>query len=293
MPSFPTVTVLDSFKRENENPLSNGGKWKAFFPASTHLGKITAEHWETVSGGIVEGAYWQPIEFTSPGVALQWTSSTEQETYWRLWACVSNPTSGELDGYALKLKQEGAGKFEVKLEKCVANVLTELAKTTGVAFAVGDRFGLSVQKGKVIGWRKKGVGAWEELLSKADGTYTKGFVAFDARAADGDLVNFEAGIEEEEGPPPPPLENPGTQHTRVLKPVSLQIKAAVATLYAATNLPAGLSINSETGLITGEPTTVESVLVKLNVENGEEKFEAVFEWTISESGNDITDMLVG
>src|SRR5512146_3167237 len=145
MPSFPTVTVLDSFKRAPENPLSNGGKWKSFFPAGANRGNITGEHWETISASRPEGAYWQPIEFSNPGVALQWSERVADNTYWKLWACVSNPTTSSINGYVLKLKQEGGGKFAVELEKCAANVFTELAKTTAVSFVVGDRFGLSVQ----------------------------------------------------------------------------------------------------------------------------------------------------
>src|ERR1700677_2367111 len=289
MPSFPTVTVLDSFKRPNENPLSDGGKWKSFFPAGSRMGSIQTERWETLSSGSVEGAYWQPIEFSAPGVALQWFATTAQSTYWRLWACVSNPTTSALNGYAFKLKQEGSGKFEAKLEKCVADSFTELAKTTGVGFAVGDRFGLSVQEGKVINWRKKSSGAWEELLSKTDGTYTTGFVAFDAIGQDGNIVNFEAG-----GAGGVTIENPGKQHSVLFKEVSLQIHALGATKYFATNLPTGLSISETTGLITGETEVEESTLVKIKVENEfSETAETSFEWDVTAKPNNVISMVLG
>lgn len=291
MPSFPTVTVLDSFKGHEENPLNNGGKWKEFFPSKANKGRLTNEYWETISGSIVEGAYWQPLEFSDPGVALQWIRSVSDNTYWRLWACVSNPATSSLNGYALKLKQEGAGKFEAKLEKCAANVFTELGKTTGVAFAIGDRFGISVQEGKVIAWRKKGVGAWEELFSKADSSYTKGFAAFDVIGGFGDIVNFEAGSS---GGGESTIENPGRQHSRTFKPVSLQIHALNAVKYFATNLPTGLSISEETGLITGEPEVVESPIVKIKVENeAKETAETSFEWVVTAANFNVVQMVLG
>jgi len=56
----------------------------------------------------------------------------------------------------------------------------------------------------------------------------------------------------------PVVNNPGTQNSTTGTPVSLQITASGGTAplhWAATNLPAGLSINANTGLISGTPTT--------------------------------------
>jgi hypothetical protein len=290
MPVFPTVTVLDSFKRPNENPLSNSGKWKEFFPSGSNKGDISSEHWETILASRAEGAYWQPIEFSNPGVAVQWVEKVTDNTYWELWACIAHPTSASLNGYVLKLKQEGGGKFAVELEKCVANSFSELAKTTGVTFAVGDRFGLSVQESKVIAWRKKGGGAWEELISKADSTYTTGFVGFVAEAGFGNIVNFEAGST---GGSSPTVENPGKQRGRVGKPTSLQIHALNVTKYFATNLPTGLSISESTGLITGEPEVEESPIVKIKVENETaETAETSFEWIVTTGNFNVLRMIV-
>jgi hypothetical protein len=292
MPSFPTVTVLDSFQGHEENPLDNGGKWKAFFPAGSNKGRLKSTEWETISGSTPEGAYWQPLEFSNPGVALQWSSKVTDNTYWKLWACVANPTSSSINGYVLKLKQESGGKFAVELEKCAANVFTELAKTTGVKFAVGDRFGLSVQEGKVIAWRKKGGGEWEELLSKADSSYTTGYVGFVAEAGFGDIVNFEAGSAGGGGSSPS-VENPGKQHSRTFKSTSLQIHALNVTKYFATNLPAGLSISESTGLTTGEPEVEESPVVKIKVENeAAETAETSFEWVVTAGNFNVLRMVV-
>jgi hypothetical protein len=80
--------------------------------------------------------------------------------------------------------------------------------------------------------------------------------------------------------------NPGNQTGTVGTPVSLQIKATDSTAgqtltYGATGLPAGLSINSSTGLISGTPTTAgtSSVTVTATDTTGASG-SASFTWTI-------------
>ena len=50
-------------------------------------------------------------------------------------------------------------------------------------------------------------------------------------------------------------------------PLSFQVVASGATGFSATGLPAGLSINSTTGLITGSPTTAGTSTATINVSN--------------------------
>jgi hypothetical protein len=80
--------------------------------------------------------------------------------------------------------------------------------------------------------------------------------------------------------------NPGAQTSTVGTPVSLQIHATDSAsgqtlTYAATGLPAGLSINSATGLISGTPTTVgtSSVTVTVTDTTGASG-SATFSWRI-------------
>src|SRR6516225_3213289 len=85
--------------------------------------------------------------------------------------------------------------------------------------------------------------------------------------------------------------NPGNQAGTVDIAASLQIQAtdsvAGQTLtYAATGLPAGLSINSSTGLITGTPTTIGTSNVTVTAKAGVTG-SAAFTWTIS-TANTVT-----
>ncbi|MFL6114919.1 MAG: putative Ig domain-containing protein, partial [Catenulispora sp.] len=89
--------------------------------------------------------------------------------------------------------------------------------------------------------------------------------------------------------------NPGSQSTVVGRPASVQVQAsdsaAGQTLaYSATGLPAGLSINSGSGLISGTPTTAGSYQVTVTAtDTTGVRGSATFTWTIStEAGTQVT-----
>ncbi|MGD0556819.1 MAG: glycoside hydrolase family 48 protein, partial [Streptosporangiaceae bacterium] len=85
--------------------------------------------------------------------------------------------------------------------------------------------------------------------------------------------------------------NPGAQTGTVGTAVSLQIKAADSATgqtlgYGATGLPAGLSISSATGLISGTPTTAGTSSVTVTATDGTgASGTATFSWTISSSSS--------
>jgi serine protease len=83
--------------------------------------------------------------------------------------------------------------------------------------------------------------------------------------------------------------NPGNQTSTVGTPVSLQIQASDsggATLtYSASGLPAGLSINSSSGLISGTPTTSGSSSTTVTAtDTTGASGSATFTWTVNPSG---------
>ncbi|MEW2133067.1 M4 family metallopeptidase [Streptomyces sp. NPDC005435] len=83
--------------------------------------------------------------------------------------------------------------------------------------------------------------------------------------------------------------NPGSQSATVGKAVSLQIQASStnsgALSYSASGLPAGLSINSSTGLISGTPTTAGTSSTTVTVTDSAGKTgTAAFSWTVSATG---------
>ncbi|MGW5328300.1 M4 family metallopeptidase [Streptomyces sp. NPDC004014] len=83
--------------------------------------------------------------------------------------------------------------------------------------------------------------------------------------------------------------NPGSQSATVGTAVSLQIQASStnsgALTYSATGLPAGLSINSSTGLISGTPTTAGTSSTTVTVKDSTGATgTAAFSWTVSTTG---------
>ncbi|MGV9418167.1 M4 family metallopeptidase [Streptomyces sp. NPDC003674] len=83
--------------------------------------------------------------------------------------------------------------------------------------------------------------------------------------------------------------SPGNQSSAVGTAVSLQVQASSsnsgALTYSATGLPAGLSINSSTGLISGTPTTAGTYSATVTVKDATGATgTAAFTWTVSTSG---------
>ncbi|MGJ5749264.1 Zn-dependent metalloprotease [Streptomyces puniciscabiei] len=83
--------------------------------------------------------------------------------------------------------------------------------------------------------------------------------------------------------------NPGNQTSTVGTAVSLQVQASStnsgALSYSASGLPAGLSINSSTGLITGTPTTAGTYNTTVTVTDSTGATgTATFTWTVNSSG---------
>ncbi|WP_033283015.1 M4 family metallopeptidase [Streptomyces sp. NRRL F-525] len=83
--------------------------------------------------------------------------------------------------------------------------------------------------------------------------------------------------------------NPGSQSSTVGTAVSLQVSASSTNsgslTYAATGLPAGLSISSSTGAITGTPTTAGTYSSTVTVTDSTGATgTASFTWTVSSSG---------
>jgi hypothetical protein len=87
--------------------------------------------------------------------------------------------------------------------------------------------------------------------------------------------------------------SPGNQSSTVGKAVSLQIHATdsggASLTYSATGLPAGLSISSTSGLISGSPTTAGSSSVTVSASDSTgASGSTTFTWTVANSGNTVT-----
>lgn len=79
---------------------------------------------------------------------------------------------------------------------------------------------------------------------------------------------------------PPVLTCPGTQTNHPGESVTLAVESTFTTEYKAVGLPAGLTINAGTGVITGTATHIETVIVKLTVKGLSGEASCEFEWAI-------------
>jgi hypothetical protein len=89
---------------------------------------------------------------------------------------------------------------------------------------------------------------------------------------------------------PVTVTNPGNQTSTVGTAVSVQVHATDSNsgqtlTYSAANLPAGLSINSSTGLISGTPTTAGTSSASVTAKDGTGATgSASFTWTVNPKG---------
>lgn len=126
-----------------------------------------------------------------------------------------------------------------------------------------------------------------DLAAITGGTGWFGFTGATGGSANNhDVEAWNLNVNANALPAPPVVTNPGNRTSVVSFSTSLQIAASDINgdilTYSATGLPAGLSIASGTGLITGTPTTagVNNVVVTVN-DGSSTPVSVAFTWTIN------------
>ncbi|MFC7219032.1 M4 family metallopeptidase [Streptomyces polyrhachis] len=130
------------------------------------------------------------------------------------------------------------------------------------------------------GARTGTLAAAAELFGQGSATYNNVANAWAAISVGARIVN---GVT---------VTNPGPQTSTVGQADSLQIQAtstnAGALTYAASGLPAGLSINSATGLVSGTPSTLGSFNVTVTVtDSASQTGTAAFAWTVGDGSQNV------
>jgi hypothetical protein len=298
--TFPTTTILDNFER-TEDPLDNSGKWEAWDWVSATGEAYSGTYGWCCAGSGTQGAFWTPLEYHEPAVCAEWYPESGSGDYDALWVCATN---GEKEnGYILTVEPEsggggggpsleeavahfaggaiGGGGYSVKLVlyKVVEGVQTELCKSIYEDSSEEKfYFGVWIHDGECSIWVKYGA-SWEERAKATDSTFTNGRIGIQGKGAyKFGLLKFAVNESAEESPPT--VEKPATQKTHRYETVSFKPTGTTVKEWKAEDLPAGLSINSSTGEITGNPTTIETVTVYLRVKNEVGSAETSFKWEV-------------
>jgi hypothetical protein len=203
MPFPITLSVADSFQRAAE---ALSAPWSILHGVAL-TGRITSsEAYSPLSNFPTEdGAYWTPARVPSPAVAIQAHKAnlSATERFYSLWACLQSPGTPAQAGYRLKLRQTkstGAIAFTWTIEKQEESGFTVLATLAGITLANDDLIALTVAEGTLRAWRFT-AGAWAELLSVADASFTTGYLGVGGVGNLAQVRNFQyASITHQEEP---------------------------------------------------------------------------------------------
>jgi len=170
--SFPTTSVLDDFMRANESPLT--GNWTNQMVSGT--GGINLTSNQLVCGGVFCSAYWNAATF-GPDMEAYFTIPTVGAT----GSCVStvlrgSGTGATFTGYLLfACKSAGTDTFE--FYGLNNTTFTMIGSTINQEFSNGDSIGASIVGTTLKAYYQAGAGAWTEIGSETDATYSgTGFI---------------------------------------------------------------------------------------------------------------------
>lgn len=195
----PTLAIIETFNRVNENPMKTP-TWSAINGFAT-LGQISSEHWrakEAFETGHEDGCFWNGQEYQSPFIgAVLAITQTGLLRFMELLSCLQTPTTAEKSGYMLKLVVGSGTKYTVTIEKMVKGTRSTLATKSEVNVPLLSMIGLLVAGGKLTVWTKETetTGSWTQVagLEATDSTFTKGFSGIGANGNVGAWDTIEVG----------------------------------------------------------------------------------------------------
>jgi hypothetical protein len=307
------VTGIDGLCLGNENSLNtegnpigvstcNGGagqQWSPYTDSTVRVqgGCLDVEAAGKTSGTLVD---WYPCNGTA---AQDWTHESNNELVnTNSGLCLTDPggnTSSRLDIETCAASAEQLWTLPTGSGANTVTVTTPPSQTSTVGTAVSLQVHASDSaSGQTLTYTAAGLPAGLSVNSGSgliSGTpTTAGTSSVTVTAKDTTGASGSATFTWTVNPPGAntvTVTNPGTQTSTVGTAASLQIHASDSAsgqtlTYTATGLPAGLSINSATGLISGTPTTAgtSNVTVTATDTTGASG-PASFSWTVNASGS--------
>jgi hypothetical protein len=188
VPPVEPLTILDTFNRANENPLTFGGRWgNGILGSSERSLKVasnlcasdrntTATGWWKTQLGADEEAY--ATVSTLPG----------NGNSFRVYTRLQSPGSSAVDGYMLLFTQ-ASGTDQVTIYRITDGTLTQLA-TTNREIGAGARLLFRAKGTALEAWVREG-SVWSRIVRATDSTYTgAGFAGIGIRGKTGRLDDF-------------------------------------------------------------------------------------------------------
>jgi RHS repeat-associated protein len=212
----PTTSLLDSFNRPNENPLSGGGNWTKADASSTAI-QLANNRVSLAAGGVAR-YQWTPA--TSDGDVEVWATyagaGMDDGAAAELVIVTDVDGSNQLDGYALRAFNTfgGSGWQIRRLANWSATVIASAPFGPGGIPSSGQLILFRRAGDTLEGWRSLDGGAsWTREITASDPTYTTNLrigLGFSiALASSPAWDNFGGGAMDT--PPPPPAGPPPGQ----------------------------------------------------------------------------------
>lgn len=192
--TFPTTGIIDDFNRADEGPLSNGGKWTNQIRSGDDNLRVDTNQCATIAGGISQqgSAWWNNATFgpdcecytTLPVLPTGGSRAT-------VLARLANPGGGACDGYLALMRP--TGQTTQGIYRYDNDVATLLGASVTPTWTAGDKLGIEII-GSTIRMMQYTSGAWSELASRTDTTYSAaGYIGIDSGVADTRFDDFSGG----------------------------------------------------------------------------------------------------
>jgi hypothetical protein len=192
------VLGLDNFERQ-EVPLATG-KWSKLSWSSGIGGAWCCSAYRGYgSNGGLEGAYWNPTNFSDGGAETVLvsgkvgTGAPIANEYLALWLDMPSPGAVR-SGYEARFTgvNGSATNYKVELSKWASGTRTVLASTSGFSLPVGTTMALTETSGGSLAlWT--GTSSLSPLLTANDSTYSSGYAGLEVNGLEGTIYDFRAG----------------------------------------------------------------------------------------------------
>jgi Putative Ig domain len=275
-PDAPLSALLDDFNRSDEDPLSQGGQWAPNDPRGT----CCTDTLRVNSNQTMVRSSGDNISYRTFG----YPSDVE------VFATVtSKPGDGGGVALLFNLKQEGSSGWDgyflawdalsgtdtLRFRKIVNGVPGPDLASTNLEFSSGDKLLVRRIGNEMRAYVRQG-GGWTLKLTATDSTLSGGKIGAVLRDSNARLDDFGGGFPVG-SEPPPPVEITTTSLPG--GPVGVAYDATLAATGGSPpytwsrtsgSLPAGLTLNSSTGAISGTPTSTGTSSFTVRVDSGPE-----------------------